>query len=66
MSRTVIDEYQRNIELINRSNSVYVRQRFEQIGVLAAYLTPAKTQELLQSDFTGWGKVVKDNQLTPE
>ena len=31
MSRTVIDEYQRNIELINRSNSVYVRQRFEQI-----------------------------------
>ena len=30
MSRTVIDEYQRNIELINRSNSVHVRQRFEQ------------------------------------
>jgi len=30
MSRTVIEEYQRNIELINRSNSVYVRQRFEQ------------------------------------
>lgn len=43
-----------------------IHQRFEQIGVLAAYLTPAKTQELLQSDFTGWGKVVKDNQLTPE
>ncbi|WP_332766604.1 aminotransferase class V-fold PLP-dependent enzyme [Pseudomonas koreensis] len=30
MSRTVIEEYQRNIELINSSNSVYVRQRFEQ------------------------------------
>lgn len=43
-----------------------INQRFEQIGVLAAYLPPAKTQELLQSDFTGWGKVVKDNQLTPE
>jgi len=43
-----------------------INQRFEQIGVLAAFLTPAKTQELLQSDFTGWGKVIKDNQLTPE
>jgi selenocysteine lyase/cysteine desulfurase len=30
MSRTVLEEYQRNIDLINRSNSVYVRQRFEQ------------------------------------
>ena len=30
MSRTVVEEYQRNIELINRGNSVYVRQRFEQ------------------------------------
>lgn len=30
MSRTVVEEYQRNIELINRSNSVHVRQRFEQ------------------------------------
>ena len=29
MSRTVVEDYQRNIELINRSNSVYVRQRFE-------------------------------------
>lgn len=34
MSRTVVEEYQRNIELINRSNSVYVRQRFEQIESL--------------------------------
>ncbi|NUT78368.1 aminotransferase class V-fold PLP-dependent enzyme [Pseudomonas sp. C1C7] len=30
MSRTVVEEYQRNIELINRGNSVQVRQRFEQ------------------------------------
>jgi selenocysteine lyase/cysteine desulfurase len=29
MSRTVVEEYQRNIELINRSNSVHVRQQFE-------------------------------------
>nr|WP_314531732.1 aminotransferase class V-fold PLP-dependent enzyme [uncultured Pseudomonas sp.] len=34
MSRTVVEEYQRNIEMINRSNSVYVRQRFEQIESL--------------------------------
>lgn len=31
MSRTVVEEYQRNIELINRSNSVHVRQRFDQV-----------------------------------
>jgi len=30
MSRTVVEDYQRHIELINNSNSVYVRQRFEQ------------------------------------
>ncbi|QVW22131.1 aminotransferase class V-fold PLP-dependent enzyme [Pseudomonas hormoni] len=35
MSRTVVEEYQRNIELINRSNSVHVRQRFEQGESLA-------------------------------
>lgn len=34
MSRTVVEEYERNIELINRSNSVHVRQRFEQIESL--------------------------------
>jgi isopenicillin-N epimerase len=34
MSRTVVEEYQRNIELINRSNSVHVRQRFEQLDSL--------------------------------
>ncbi|MBK5517355.1 aminotransferase class V-fold PLP-dependent enzyme [Pseudomonas sp. TH10] len=34
MSRTVIEEYQRNVELINTSNSVYVRQRFEQVESL--------------------------------
>jgi selenocysteine lyase/cysteine desulfurase len=31
MSRTVVDEYQRNIAFINRSNSVYARQQFEQV-----------------------------------
>lgn len=31
MSRTVVDEYQRNIASINRSNSVHVRQQFDQI-----------------------------------
>ncbi|VVP39329.1 Isopenicillin N epimerase [Pseudomonas fluorescens] len=30
MSRTVVEEYQRNIELVNRSNSVHARQRFDQ------------------------------------
>ncbi|MGE8151275.1 aminotransferase class V-fold PLP-dependent enzyme [Pseudomonas vancouverensis] len=34
MSRTVVEEYQRNIELINRSNSVHVRQRFEPVDSL--------------------------------
>lgn len=34
MSRTVVEEYERNIELINRSNSVHVRQRFDQIESL--------------------------------
>ncbi|PMZ37113.1 class V aminotransferase, partial [Pseudomonas sp. GW247-3R2A] len=29
-----VEEYERNIELINRSNSVHVRQRFEQIESL--------------------------------
>lgn len=28
MSRTVVEEYQRNIEFVNRGNSVYVRQHF--------------------------------------
>ena len=31
MSRTVVDEYHRNIAFINRRNSVYVRQHFDQI-----------------------------------
>ncbi|MCF4994375.1 aminotransferase class V-fold PLP-dependent enzyme [Pseudomonas syringae] len=34
MSRTVIEEYQRNIELINSSNSLYARQRFETTDIL--------------------------------
>jgi selenocysteine lyase/cysteine desulfurase len=31
MSRTVVEEYQRHIAFINRSNSVYVRQQFDQV-----------------------------------
>jgi len=30
MSQTVVEEYQRNIEFINRGNSLYVRQQFDQ------------------------------------
>ncbi|MET1115541.1 MAG: tripartite tricarboxylate transporter substrate binding protein [Comamonas sp.] len=60
----IIDRVSEESRQILASDEIH--QRFEQIGVLAAYLSPAKTQELLQSDFTGWGKVVKDNQLTPE
>jgi len=43
-----------------------INQRFEQIGIIPAYLTPNKTQELLLSDFTDWGRVVRDNQLSAE
>ncbi len=35
MSRRVIEDYQHNIEFVNRSNSVYVRQHFEKIGSVA-------------------------------
>jgi len=34
MTRAVVQEYQRNIAFVNRSNSVHVRQHFEQIGSL--------------------------------
>ncbi|WP_277593998.1 aminotransferase class V-fold PLP-dependent enzyme [Pseudomonas chlororaphis] len=34
MSRAVVEEYQRQIDFVNRSNSVHVRQHFEQIGNL--------------------------------
>ncbi|AMB85503.1 class V aminotransferase [Pseudomonas agarici] len=35
MSRRVIEDYQHNIEFINRSNSVYVRQHFEKVVSVA-------------------------------
>lgn len=34
MTRTVAEEYQHNIQWVNRSNSVLVRQRFEQVDAL--------------------------------
>lgn len=34
MTRKVAEEYQHNIQWVNRSNSVHVRQRFEQIEAL--------------------------------
>ncbi|WP_017905302.1 aminotransferase class V-fold PLP-dependent enzyme [Pseudomonas asplenii] len=34
MSRRVIEAYQRNIDFINRSNSVHVRQHFDQVGIV--------------------------------
>ncbi|AKA23028.1 aminotransferase class V-fold PLP-dependent enzyme [Pseudomonas chlororaphis] len=34
MSRAVVDEYQRQIAFVNRSNSVHVRQHFDRVGNL--------------------------------
>ncbi|SDS77798.1 Selenocysteine lyase/Cysteine desulfurase [Pseudomonas asplenii] len=34
MSRRVIEHYQHNIDFINRSNSVHVRQHFDQTGIV--------------------------------
>lgn len=62
--QSIIDRVSQESQQILASEEV--NQRFEQIGVLSAYLSPAKTQELLLSDFTNWGKVIKDNQLKPE
>ena len=58
MSRTVVEEYQRNIELINRSNSVHVRQRFEQgqnqaiVAQLAEHVTqlPVRAKQAVFGD----------------
>jgi len=41
-------------------------QRFEQIGILPAYLSPADTQALLADDFSRWGKVIRDNAIGRE
>jgi isopenicillin-N epimerase len=73
MSRTVVEEYQRNIELINRSNSVYVRQRFEQseslqiLAQLAGLLgVPADTVALTRSASDGLQSLIRNyNRLQP-
>lgn len=73
MSRTVVEEYQRNIELINRSNSVHVRQRFEQgesqeIRKQLAELVrvPAETIALTRNASDGLQSVIRNyNRLTP-
>ncbi|MHC8331758.1 aminotransferase class V-fold PLP-dependent enzyme [Pseudomonas sp. LB3P25] len=73
MSRTVVEEYQRNIELINRSNSVHVRQRFEQgesleIRKQLAELmgVPADTVALTRNASDGLQSMIRNyNRLTP-
>ena len=73
MSRTVVEEYQRNIELINRSNSVYVRQRFEQsdslkIRAQLARLTgaPADSIALTRNASEGLQSLIRNyNRLQP-
>lgn len=71
MSRTVVEEYQRNIELINRSNSVHVRQRFEQVenleirAKLASLIdVPAETVALNPQRF-GWPSVADPQLQSP-
>jgi len=73
MSRTVIEEYQRNIELINRSNSTYVRQRFEQadstrIRSQVAHLigAPADSIALTRNASDGLQALIRNyNRLQP-
>ena len=73
MSRTVVEEYQRNIELINRSNSVHVRQRFEQgesleIRAQLAELVgvPADTVALTRNASDGLQSLIRNyNRLSP-
>ncbi|MHC8295814.1 aminotransferase class V-fold PLP-dependent enzyme [Pseudomonas sp. LB3P58] len=73
MSRTVVEEYQRNIELINRSNSVHVRQRFEQgesleIRKQLAELVgvPADTVALTRNASDGLQSLIRNyNRLIP-
>ncbi|VVQ03753.1 Isopenicillin N epimerase [Pseudomonas fluorescens] len=73
MSRTVVEEYQRNIELINRGNSVHVRQRFEQgesvkINALVARLigVPAEAVALTRNASDGLQSLIRNyNRLQP-
>lgn len=73
MSRTVVEEYQRNIELINRGNSVHVRQRFEQgdnvkISAQVARLIgmPAEAVALTRNASDGLQSLIRNyNRLQP-
>jgi selenocysteine lyase/cysteine desulfurase len=73
MSRTVVEEYQRNIELINRGNSVHVRQRFEQgesveIRAQLAELigAPAEAVALTRNASDGLQSLIRNyNRLEP-
>ncbi|URM30209.1 aminotransferase class V-fold PLP-dependent enzyme [Pseudomonas frederiksbergensis] len=73
MSRTVVEEYQRNIELINRGNSVHVRQRFEQgesvqIRAQLAELigSPAEAVALTRNASDGLQSLIRNyNRLEP-
>ncbi|KAA0974934.1 aminotransferase class V-fold PLP-dependent enzyme [Pseudomonas sp. ANT_H12B] len=73
MSRTVVEEYQRNIELINRGNSVHVRQRFEhgesqEIRAQLAELVgvSAETVALTRNASDGLQSLIRNyNRLTP-
>ncbi|WP_433769273.1 aminotransferase class V-fold PLP-dependent enzyme [Pseudomonas putida] len=73
MSRTVVEEYQRNIELINRGNSVQVRQRFEQgdsvkINAQVAGLigVPAEAVALTRNASDGLQSLIRNyNRLQP-
>ncbi|MVV50710.1 aminotransferase class V-fold PLP-dependent enzyme [Pseudomonas sp. PB120] len=70
MSRTVVEEYQHNIELINRSNSVHVRQRFEQSeslqirAQLAELISmPAETVALTRNATEGLQSLIRNYNL---
>ncbi|EJM66529.1 selenocysteine lyase [Pseudomonas sp. GM50] len=73
MSRTVVEEYQRNIELINRGNSVHVRQRFEQgesVGIRAQLAeligAPAEAVALTRNASDGLQSLIRNyNRLEP-
>ncbi|EJL99243.1 selenocysteine lyase [Pseudomonas sp. GM102] len=73
MSRTVVEEYQRNIELINRGNSVHVRQRFEQgesVGICAQLAeligAPAEAVALTRNASDGLQSLIRNyNRLEP-
>lgn len=73
MSRTVVEDYQRNIELINRSNSLYARQRFEQYqsqeirDLLAAQIgVPTGSVALTRNASDGLQSLIRNyNRLQP-